>query len=324
MGSDRRITLWVMKDVYSEPVEYRVRVSRLKAGIIGVCCLFVVLAASLAVSLFWSHYKLTSEQQRSQSLLGEVKKLSCMRSRYHLSQEKVNELSERLAHLEKKTDLTVEKTKQVIGKIDHDIKNWFPRESAGGAGSSDSGIPAATLSPSLLDKVDNLEQRLGRLNNELDLYEKTLKEVHWTWQETNYLFRSMPSMWPVKDAYITSKFGLRVHPVTREVKMHAGIDLAASRGTKIYAPSSGVVSYLGYLKGYGHSLEIDHGYGIGTFYGHCKKILVKRGQKVKLGQEIATVGSSGLSTGPHLHFEVRILGKKVDPLQYLGMYPAGK
>ncbi len=323
MGSDRKITLWVMKDVYSEPVQYQVRVSHIKFTLIAVSVLFILLTASLAVALFWSHQRLSGEARRYEVLLDEVKQLSCMRSRYHFSQEKINKLSSRLSELERKTDLTVEKTREVISKIDHDIDNWFPRESAGGPGSTDdSSVPSVTISPSLLKKVDNLERRLGRLDHELELYENTLEQVQGAWQETNYLFRSMPSLWPVKDAYITSKFGMRVHPVTRKVKMHTGIDLAASRGSDIYAPSSGIVSFIGYQRGYGNSIEIDHGYGITTFYGHCQKLLVKKGQKVEVGQTIATVGSSGLSTGPHLHFEIRILGKKVDPLEYLGMYPA--
>jgi len=324
LGSDRKITLWVMKDAYSEPVQYQVRVRNIKAAILGISTLLVVLSLSLAIALYWSYNRLSNEQSRYETLLDEVKKLSCMRSRYHLSTDKVNQLSMRLAKLENKTDLTVEKTRQVLGKIDKDINNWFPTESAGGPGDSDPSVPSITLSPSLLEKVDNLERRLGRLDSELELYEQTLEEVEWTWHETTYLFHSMPSLWPVKDAYITSKFGMRVHPVTREVKMHTGLDLATEAGSKIYAPSTGVVTYTGYLRGYGNSIKIDHGYGITTFYGHCQDILVKKGRRVELGENIATVGSSGMSTGPHLHFEIRILGKKVDPLKYLGMYPSRK
>ncbi len=113
---------------------------------------------------------------------------------------------------------------------------------------------------------------------------------------------------------IVSGFGYRVHPIFRRVKFHYGVDIAASHGTPIQAAADGVVVFAGWRRAYGITVILDHGNGLATLYAHCSRVLVSEGQTVKQGDIIALVGSTGLSTGPHLHFEVRRYGEPINPL----------
>ncbi|WP_071189549.1 M23 family metallopeptidase [Trichormus sp. NMC-1] len=119
------------------------------------------------------------------------------------------------------------------------------------------------------------------------------------------------------DAPTSSPFGWRIHPILGYRRFHGGLDFAASYGSTIRAADSGTVIFAGWYGGYGKSLIIDHGKGITTLYAHCSELYVSEGQSVQKGQAIAAVGSTGLSTGPHLHFEVRRDGTPVDPANYL-------
>ena len=116
---------------------------------------------------------------------------------------------------------------------------------------------------------------------------------------------------------ITSRFGSRIHPVLGYRRFHAGVDFGATHGTTITAADSGKVIFAGWYGGYGNSVIIDHGGGLTTLYAHASRLNVREGQAVLKGQTIAAVGSTGLSTGPHLHFEVRRNGSPVDPMGYL-------
>ena len=122
--------------------------------------------------------------------------------------------------------------------------------------------------------------------------------------------------WPVSGT-ITSPFGYRRNPFGGGMEFHQGLDIAAPMGTTITAAASGTVISAGWYGGYGNYILIDHGGGMATGYGHCSQIFVSVGQKVQKGQAIGAVGSTGYSTGPHVHFEVRINGKPVDPVPYL-------
>ena len=116
---------------------------------------------------------------------------------------------------------------------------------------------------------------------------------------------------------ITSPFGWRRSPFGGSPEFHQGLDIAANMGTTIIAPASGTVISSGWYGGYGNYILIDHGGGMATGYGHLSQMFVSAGQQIQKGQAIGAVGSTGASTGPHLHFEVRINGKPVDPAAYL-------
>jgi len=130
-------------------------------------------------------------------------------------------------------------------------------------------------------------------------------------------FASVPSIMPTA-GWLTSQFSRnRKHPLLHISRPHEGIDVTAPMGAPIIAPASGTVTKVATESGYGKVLEIDHGNGIVTRYAHCSRIDVRQGQRVTRGQRVAAVGSTGLSTGPHLHYEIHINGKVVDPLTYV-------
>jgi murein DD-endopeptidase MepM/ murein hydrolase activator NlpD len=127
---------------------------------------------------------------------------------------------------------------------------------------------------------------------------------------------SMPSIWPSK-GWLTSRFGARVSPFTGRRQKHSGIDIAAADGTPIYAPARGRVIFAGRKGPLGNALVLDHGFGVKTVYGHTKEILVATGDTVERGDKVAAIGSSGRSTGPHLHYVVEVKGKPRNPLDYI-------
>lgn len=132
---------------------------------------------------------------------------------------------------------------------------------------------------------------------------------------------ALPSILPTQ-GWLTSAFSsMREHPVLHVARPHEGIDVVAPMGAPIEAPAAGRVISAGWETGYGYSVSIDHGYGITTRFAHASKLMVRRGEKVERGQRIALVGNTGLATGPHLHYEVHVRGRAVNPLNYV--LPAG-
>lgn len=127
---------------------------------------------------------------------------------------------------------------------------------------------------------------------------------------------ALPQVWPTS-GQITSGYGYRSDPVHGRTKFHSGLDIANGRGTPVYAAAPGTVVKAGTSSGYGRVVEIDHGFGITTKYAHNTTLRVREGEKVEAGDYIATMGSTGKSTGPHVHFELRLDGNAVDPLPYL-------
>lgn len=167
-------------------------------------------------------------------------------------------------------------------------------------------------------KVDQLEQQLTLQKESLDLIEKMASEKE-------KMLASIPSIKPVrtdllkrKEIKLLSGFGIRLHPIHKVNRMHTGIDFTAERGTPIQATGDGkVIAVKKSATGYGRHVIIDHGFFYQSLYGHMKDIYVTEGERVKKGQELGTVGSTGTSTAPHCHYEVHYKGEAVDPIQYV-------
>jgi murein DD-endopeptidase MepM/ murein hydrolase activator NlpD len=166
------------------------------------------------------------------------------------------------------------------------------------------------------DQVSLLQrdaQRLGLIAGEREL---SLSELLGALEDKRHHLASTPAIWPAK-GWLTSRFGNRISPFTGARQFHSGIDIAGRRGTDVVAPARGRVVATGNRGPLGRSLTIDHGYGVRTVYGHNDEIHVKRGQEVERGQVVSSLGSSGRSTGPHLHYMVEVKGKAVNPLDYI-------
>jgi biotin carboxyl carrier protein len=158
---------------------------------------------------------------------------------------------------------------------------------------------------------------LDKLLRRANLLAQSFADVSDSLTKHHERYQRIPSIMPTA-GWLSSTFKRsRFHPILHVSRPHEGIDVSAPMGAPIVAPAAGLVVRVGREAGYGLVLEIDHGNGIETKYAHCSRVMVRRGQRVKRGQEIATVGNSGLSTGPHLHYEIHINGKVVDPLTYV-------
>lgn len=170
------------------------------------------------------------------------------------------------------------------------------------------------------DLVIALHEKVDKVRRKLYIESKSQDEVVQLAEKKEKLYASIPAIQPVSNKQLialASGFGLRIHPVYKVKKMHNGIDFAASIGTPIYATADGTVKTVSVrFSGYGKMVEIDHGFGYRTRYAHMHDFAVKRGQNVKRGDLIGYVGNTGLSTAPHLHYEVFINDQRVDPVHY--------
>jgi septal ring factor EnvC (AmiA/AmiB activator) len=176
--------------------------------------------------------------------------------------------------------------------------------------------PAPEESSLQKELLHSMERDLSYLQNEAVQQEVSFQELANAVKNKQSMWASTPSVWPVR-GWLTSGFGDRLSPFTGGVMMHNGIDIATRMDTPVMAPATGIVSYAGYHNGLGKMVRINHGYGIQTVYGHLSKVNTQAGRRVKRGDVIAYVGSTGLSTGPHLHYEVVVNSIPVNPIKYI-------
>jgi len=174
-------------------------------------------------------------------------------------------------------------------------------------------VSAPVQHVSLSDFLDNLNQLSAQINSR----DQQLTVLENLFMNRAVQLQAQPSGPPVVEGYESSPFGMRIDPFTGELSFHPGIDFAGPEGEPVKAVAAGVVTWAGPRSGYGNMVEIDHGNGYSTVYGHCEKVLVQVGEVVKKGQEIALLGSTGRSTGPHVHFEVLYNGKPINPAKFV-------
>lgn len=179
------------------------------------------------------------------------------------------------------------------------------------AGGPDDAVDGNTQSVSeLINGMDTLGRLVQERMEKLTLLEE--------WVMNNEVRRqTLPSGLPVVSGWISSDFGRRINPVTGKAQLHAGVDIPGDSGSEVLSVAAGVVTKAERMSGYGNVVEIRHADGYSTRYGHNQKNLVKEGERIEKGQVIALLGSTGRTTGPHVHFEVRKDGEPVDPEHYL-------
>ena len=171
-------------------------------------------------------------------------------------------------------------------------------------------------SDELREEFEKIHLAFDRVLQHAQTVELDVQSLSTTLLDQKDYLESMPTLKPT-GGWFTSGFGVRSSPYTGKPTMHEGLDIANHVGTPIVAPASGVVTFSGSRPGYGSLITIDHGYGIQTQYGHVSRSFVSTGEKVKRGQRIGAVGNTGRSTGPHVHYEVRVNGIPVDPYYYI-------
>ncbi len=276
---------------------------------LGVGFVVAVTALSMIVALNGSARYDVLKLQREKSLLSA----------------EIGQIQGRVAQMEESIDVLIEKdeTFRLLAGLDPIDEEIF-EVGVGGPGMltpessalwvEDPAAAAVTFATSY--DIMALERRAQLLSGSLSEAMDSLQAHH-------DLLRSTPSISPT-DGPITSGFSLaRLHPIYHEDRMHEGIDIYAPEGTPILATAKGMISYVGWRPGYGNTIEVDHGFGYMTRYAHASKFLVERGQAVERGMAIAQVGQTGTATAEHVHYEIWVGGRAMDPQDYIlnGMIP---
>jgi murein DD-endopeptidase MepM/ murein hydrolase activator NlpD len=231
-----------------------------------------------------------------------------LRSQILLVQEKVAHISATLDRVERFDA----KLRTAVTQLQDPERNL----AIGPVGNTDGEAGATGPAPAAEQNLSALPGKLSSLEGEAARQERSLRDLQEYFDDQRSLLASTPSIWPAR-GWVTSDFGTRIDPYTAERKMHQGLDIATPVGQPVYAPSDGTVVFVGTEGGYGKVLVVDHGYGVKTRYGHLSEILVHLGDRVGRGDKVALVGNTGRSTGPHLHYEVRVNGIPENPRKFI-------
>lgn len=297
--ASRKITFIVMHSQRSEPKTFSIskRVLILAASLVLVFMGFSVFSGLRAFTDAVSSSKLTDLERENGLLRTEIAGLN----------DKVSGLVTVMAeHAEFEEHMRI-----LAGLEPMDEGVWGV-----GVGGPEQGSSAGLDGP-VGDGLTSLNQDIDRLLRQVRLQRHSYSEILERLREKSEELTRIPSIRPVDVGYISSGFGRRRDPFTGRYSRHEGVDYSARKGSNIYATADGMVRKAKYDRGYGYTIEIDHGNGIVTKYAHNQKLLARSGQKVKRGDVIAYLGDSGRSTAPHLHYEVQVNGVPQNPLKFV-------
>lgn len=229
-----------------------------------------------------------------------------------VAKDNLNALTLRLGQMQAhviRLDALGQRLTRVAG-LDSGEFNFSNPPAQGGPDESNVLNPDSIALPDFMTQLDELAQQLKDREAQLNVLETMI-------MNRNLQAEVLPAGRPISKGWISSQYGIRNDPFTGKPEFHKGMDLAGKEGSDVVAVAAGVVTWAGKRYGYGNLVEINHGKGYVTRYGHAKKVLVKVGDTVKKGQLVAEMGNTGRSTGPHVHFEVWLNGRTVDPMKYV-------
>lgn len=166
------------------------------------------------------------------------------------------------------------------------------------------------------ERIENLLRSLDQVERELSVQRQSYVEIREKLVSDETRLKHVPSIIPLNEGRMTDSFGYRRDPFTHQIRFHYGVDFSSPTGTPVFVTADGTVTKAHRVPGFGKVVEVDHGYGFTTVYGHMDQYIVRRGQKLTRGEQIGNVGNTGRSTASHLHYEVRVKGRPVDPLDY--------
>jgi murein DD-endopeptidase MepM/ murein hydrolase activator NlpD len=296
----RRWTL-VLVPHGSEPsriVEVSYNLLRGAAAVVGTLVVLGLLAAYATITHTTDLYRAARLRQENATLAREIGEL---RGRLISLSDTLSTISQRDARI------------RVLANLEP-IDPQVQAAGIGGPGSSELNLSGLT---GIARRSAEVRVDLGALIRRANLLASSFKEAADSLAFHTARLAATPSIMPTQ-GWLSSAFSsMRAHPILHLARPHEGIDVSAPMGSPIEAPAAGVVSDAGWETGYGNTITINHGFGIVTKFAHASKLLVKTGQRVARGQRIALVGNSGLATGPHLHYEVHVNGRPVDPLKYV-------
>jgi murein DD-endopeptidase MepM/ murein hydrolase activator NlpD len=252
------------------------------------------------------------------NFVGNTGEVSELRRDAKVRKIKVEELSQRIKNFESKMARLerFENKLRVITALEDSPKSIEKNWGLGGPYGLTTNSYTTILEKGAASMVERLHNELDQLDRQAKIETISFQELDEFFKSQKSLLSSTPSIWPTR-GWVTSSFGFRKSPFTGLREKHDGWDIGARLGSNVRVTADGIVVVAGREHGYGKLVEIDHGYGIVTRYGHNSKNIVKVGDRVQRGQKIALVGSTGRSTGPHLHYEVRLHGVPVNPKNYI-------
>lgn len=300
MGT-KRFTVLVVPEKNEKLRRFNLPVWGIRAGLVTVMTAFFIYAIMTGL-----YFNSRSQLQELESLRTENQ---IQRTRIYELASKVDSLDNQLTRLRQ-----FNKRLRIITGLESGTEDDTPPLGIGGVANDETTYPVLGNLEEVI--IRRMNSELERLKTEADLEEISLQDLNKFVQDQRSILAATPSIWPTR-GWLTSGFGIRISPFTGQKAMHEGIDIATKVGTPIKTSADGIISFIGFTPDFGKLVTIDHGYGITTRYAHCSEIKTKVGRRVKRGDVIASVGNTGRSTGPHLHYEVRINGVPVNPKKYI-------